>query len=339
MLELAERLGVAGTPAQDHYDLVVVGGGPAGLARRGLRRVGGTADRHGRARGARRAGRPVQPDRELPRLPGGPERLGPRAPRHRPGAPPRRGAADRPGRRRAARRGRRPVRRAVRRGRPERELRADRVGRLLPPDDRARLRRADRRRRLLRRRDDRGALVRTAARRRHRRRELRRPGGRALQRLRRPGDDARPRAVLGGLDVALPRRAARGAAERRGAHGQLGDRGGGRGRAPAAAADRAAPRGSTPRTSTPASSSSAPRRTPTGSRTSSRATSTASSSPAPTCTAPAWPLPRDPFLLETSVPGVFVAGDVRARSIKRVASAVGEGAMAVSLIHQYLVEG
>ena len=53
----------------------------------------------------------------------------------------------------------------------------------------------------------------------------------------------------------------------------------------------------------------------------------------------AWPLPRDPFLLETSVPGVFVAGDVRARSIKRVASAVGEGAMAVSLIHQYLVEG
>ena len=51
-----------------------------------------------------------------------------------------------------------------------------------------------------------------------------------------------------------------------------------------------------------------------------------------------WPLSREPFLLETSVPGVFVAGDVRARSIKRVASAVGEGAMAVSLIHQYLIE-
>ena len=49
-----------------------------------------------------------------------------------------------------------------------------------------------------------------------------------------------------------------------------------------------------------------------------------------------WPLKRDPFVLETSVPGVFVAGDVRARSIKRVASAVGEGSMAVSLIHQYL---
>jgi thioredoxin reductase (NADPH) len=49
-----------------------------------------------------------------------------------------------------------------------------------------------------------------------------------------------------------------------------------------------------------------------------------------------WPLSREPYLLETTVPGVFVAGDVRARSIKRVASAVGEGSMAVSLIHQYL---
>jgi thioredoxin reductase (NADPH) len=51
-----------------------------------------------------------------------------------------------------------------------------------------------------------------------------------------------------------------------------------------------------------------------------------------------WPLNRDAYPLETSVPGVFVAGDVRARSIKRVASAVGEGSMAVSLIHQYLVD-
>jgi thioredoxin reductase (NADPH) len=51
-----------------------------------------------------------------------------------------------------------------------------------------------------------------------------------------------------------------------------------------------------------------------------------------------WPLERDPFPLETSVPGVLVAGDVRARSIKRVASAVGEGSMAVSLVHQYLAE-
>jgi thioredoxin reductase (NADPH) len=51
-----------------------------------------------------------------------------------------------------------------------------------------------------------------------------------------------------------------------------------------------------------------------------------------------WPLQREPYTLETTVPGVFVAGDVRARSIKRVASAVGEGSMAVSLIHEYLVE-
>ena len=49
-----------------------------------------------------------------------------------------------------------------------------------------------------------------------------------------------------------------------------------------------------------------------------------------------WPLEREPYPLESSVPGVFVAGDVRSRSIKRVASAVGEGSMAVSLIHEYL---
>ncbi len=49
-----------------------------------------------------------------------------------------------------------------------------------------------------------------------------------------------------------------------------------------------------------------------------------------------WRLERDPFLLETSLPGVLVAGDVRDQSIKRVASAVGEGSMAVQLVHQYL---
>jgi thioredoxin reductase (NADPH) len=49
-----------------------------------------------------------------------------------------------------------------------------------------------------------------------------------------------------------------------------------------------------------------------------------------------WPLERDPLFLESSVPGLFVAGDVRHGSIKRVASAVGEGAMAVSLVHTYL---
>ncbi|WP_307807708.1 FAD-dependent oxidoreductase [Nocardioides xinjiangensis] len=49
-----------------------------------------------------------------------------------------------------------------------------------------------------------------------------------------------------------------------------------------------------------------------------------------------WPLPRSPYSLETSVPGVFAAGDVRLDSMKRVASAVGEGAMAVHLVHRYL---
>ncbi|MDQ5825603.1 MAG: FAD-dependent oxidoreductase [Chloroflexota bacterium] len=51
-----------------------------------------------------------------------------------------------------------------------------------------------------------------------------------------------------------------------------------------------------------------------------------------------WTRERDPFLLETNVPGIFVAGDVRHDSVKRIASAVGEGAMAVALIHKYLAE-
>jgi thioredoxin reductase (NADPH) len=49
-----------------------------------------------------------------------------------------------------------------------------------------------------------------------------------------------------------------------------------------------------------------------------------------------WTVDRDPFYLETSVPGIFVAGDVRHRSAKGVTSGVGEGAMAVKLVHQYL---
>lgn len=51
---------------------------------------------------------------------------------------------------------------------------------------------------------------------------------------------------------------------------------------------------------------------------------------------PGWKLKRDPYLLETSVPGIFAAGDVRQGAVRRVASAVGQGANAVSLIHQYL---
>jgi thioredoxin reductase (NADPH) len=51
---------------------------------------------------------------------------------------------------------------------------------------------------------------------------------------------------------------------------------------------------------------------------------------------PSWPLKRDPYMLETSVPGIFAAGDVRQGAVRRVASAVGEGAIAVSFVHQYL---
>ncbi len=48
--------------------------------------------------------------------------------------------------------------------------------------------------------------------------------------------------------------------------------------------------------------------------------------------------PEGPFLLESSLPGVFAAGDVRSGSVKRVASAVGEGSMAVQFVHQYLAD-
>ena len=52
-----------------------------------------------------------------------------------------------------------------------------------------------------------------------------------------------------------------------------------------------------------------------------------------------WKLGRSPFFLETSCPGVFAVGDARSGSVKRVASAVGEGSMAIALAHQYLAGG
>lgn len=52
-----------------------------------------------------------------------------------------------------------------------------------------------------------------------------------------------------------------------------------------------------------------------------------------------WPLARDPFLLETSIPGVFAVGDLRSRSVKRIASAVGEGSVAVQFVHEILAGG
>ncbi|MGZ7041809.1 MAG: NAD(P)/FAD-dependent oxidoreductase, partial [Thermoanaerobaculia bacterium] len=52
----------------------------------------------------------------------------------------------------------------------------------------------------------------------------------------------------------------------------------------------------------------------------------------------AWPLGRNPYLLETNLPGVFAVGDVRAGNVKRVASAVGEGSIAISFVHRVLHE-
>ena len=53
---------------------------------------------------------------------------------------------------------------------------------------------------------------------------------------------------------------------------------------------------------------------------------------------PQWPLNRVPEMLETSLPGVFAVGDARAGNVKRVASAVGEGAIAIHLVHRALAE-
>jgi thioredoxin reductase (NADPH) len=55
-------------------------------------------------------------------------------------------------------------------------------------------------------------------------------------------------------------------------------------------------------------------------------------------TPPRWPLSRAPYLMETGVPGIFAVGDVRSGSVKRVASAVGEGSICVQLVHRVLQE-
>ena len=62
----------------------------------------------------------------------------------------------------------------------------------------------------------------------------------------------------------------------------------------------------------------------------------ATCSRATTCRSRAWWQRRDPFLLETSMPGVFACGDVRLSPVKRVAAAVGEGSMAIAFVHQFL---
>ena len=122
------------------------------------------------------------------------------------------------------------------------------------------------------------------ARRRDRRRQLRRTGRRVLQRLCVKGDDAGSRRFADEVDVAISDRADRGAPERRGAHGRAGGRRRGQGWPPShvdGSAPRTGPRRSS--RSTPASCSSAPHRAPTGSTASSRVTSAGSSSPGRMC--------------------------------------------------------
>ena len=153
-----------GSPAQDHYDLVIVGGGPAGLA----------AAVYGASEGLRT----VMVEREAPGgqagqssrienylgFPAGPERLRPRAPRDRPGAPPRRRAADRPGRRRRCA-PRAPGGSSSSAGGGTLSANCVLVasGVSYRQLDAPGLRRADRRGHLLRRGDDRGALLRATS--------------------------------------------------------------------------------------------------------------------------------------------------------------------------------
>ena len=173
----------------DHYDLVIVGGGPAGLAAavygasEGLRTVMVEREAPGG-----QAGQSSQ-HRELPRVPGRPQRLGPRAARDRPGAAPGRRAAQRAGRG-GARRARAPG--AGRRS-PAAAASARTACSWPPASPTASSTRPGSselhgRRDLLRRCADRGGLCTDQTRRDHRRGELRRPGRRLLQQVRRQGD-------------------------------------------------------------------------------------------------------------------------------------------------------
>ena len=197
---------------------------PGRAGRRGLRRVRGPAHRRGRARGARRPGRPERVDRELPRLPEGPVRCRPHAPRRRPGRALRRRDGAGPRRRgvRDARAGARGALRRRRRARGAGGARRDRG--LVPPARGAGPRGAHRSRRLLRRDRERGDPVPGRRGVRRRRRQLGRPGGAQPGPLREAGRAGRARRRARGHHVALPRRADPGRAEHRGAAPQRGRR-------------------------------------------------------------------------------------------------------------------
>ena len=338
------RLGLPTHAELDFYDLIIVGGGPGRARRRGLRRLRGPAHRAGRARGARRPGRPELADRELPRLPERALGRRPRAPRARPGAPLRRRAAARPGGRPAleARGPQRVVTLAGRRAsspatacwsRPA----SPTAGSTRPawPSSRA-------------------AASTTAPRSSRPRLRATRPSSSSAA----PTPPARPRSSWRARPArvlaarARRRRSTKSMShylieqidaidEHRGPHGDAGRRGRGR-RAPRARSAlpaRTARRRSTPRAmfvfigAAPYTDWVGEPRRPRRARLRPRRPGRARPR-----RARRWPLERDPFLLETTLPGVFVAGDVRHRSIKRVASAVGEGSMSVQFIHQYLAD-
>ena len=184
---------------------------------------------------------------------------------------------------------------------------------------------------------DGGAVLRASAGGRRRRWQLRRPGRGLPRPARRPGRPADPPRRPGPRHVPLPGRPDRAESGHHGAAAHGGSRTGGRRRAVArpSSSRTTAPERTTSWTRRCCSSSSAPSRAPAG-----YAASVALDPRGYICTGPDAAgdtrTGRPPTNLETSRPGVFAVGDVRSGSIKRVASAVGEGAMAVRLIHEYL---
>ena len=339
--QLAERLGLQTAPAAQIYDFAIVGGGPAGLAAAVYGASEGLKHDPDRTRSAGRPGRHVEPHRELSRLPVGPLRRRPRAPRRDAGPPVQRRDPVAAGDLRAA------LRRAVQGA----ALRRQRQGDQRQGADAGHRRRVAQAARAERRAfdgrgiyygagDDRSRRACRRRRLRRRRRQLGGPGRRVFSRTRRPRHHGRARQVARREDVAVSGRSAGVAAER-------GD--------PAAVA----------RSPTVTATSTSKRITIRN-----RATNEteqvrtrylfvfigADPNTAWLNTHVAlddhgfiltgtdikpeqlkdWPLERAPYLLEASVPGVFAAGDVRHESIKRVASAVGEGSVAVHFMHRYL---
>ena len=336
--ELAEALGLRRPLEQTVYDLVVVGAGPAGLAAavygasEGLSTVvlertgpGGQAGRSMRIENYLGFPTGITGSELAERAAVQANKFGARPARPHAGH----GTDVRSGILRAAARRRRDGRRQV----P-----ADRHRGRLSPAGRRGLRAVRGLRRLLRRDPHRGADVPGIGGGGRRRRQLRRPGRRLPRRPGPQGVPRDPRRRSLQEHVELPGPADRGHAQHRGAPQHRG---------PAdVTATAASPRSSSSttrrgrrgRSRRPRCSASSGRcRGPTGCPRRSRGTTRASSGPGPSVAqSPHWTARRQPFLLETSRPGVFAAGDVRSGSIKRVASAVGEGAMAVQFVHEYL---